>query len=105
MIIINTAIESMIELILGPHRHFLVIPAPAFLSDFLLDFGMVIQTFLIDHILKSILGGFEVVPSPVKVFLVHRLLLLVVQAIKVRVGYVMEKSYLGTTRLNTFYLG
>lgn len=80
----------MVELILGAHRHFLIIPSSAFLPDFFLNFGMIVQTFLIDHVLENVLGRFEVIPWPVELFLVDWLLFSIVKSIKIWVSWIIK---------------
>lgn len=47
---------------------------------------MVGQALLVDHILEEFLGGLEVVPAPVEGLLADHFLLLIMEAVEVRMG-------------------
>ena len=82
----------MVKLVLRPVGKVLEVSLWLLGRHWLHSFRVVEQALLIYHILKPFLGGFEVVPPPVKGLLADDFLLFVVQAIEVRMGQALLDS-------------
>lgn len=78
----------MVEFILGPITEIFDL---LFLSYLLFALGVEEETFLINHVLQNLFGGFEVVPLPVEYFLADWLLLVIVQSVEKRMALTYKR--------------
>jgi hypothetical protein len=90
-IIDGSRTRSLVELVLGPIGKLLKIPL-GFLHHRFHALRMVVETLIIDHVLKNILGRLEVVPAPVEPLLADELLLLIMQPVEVRMSQALLHS-------------
>jgi hypothetical protein len=82
--------ESLIKLVLGPVSKLFQILFGLFRRFNWLR--MVKDTFIVDHILKNILGRFKTVPTPIEALFANWLLLLIMKAVEVRMRKALFNS-------------